>query len=289
MGWNSRCYVQATIAALRERIPVLVRGDSHLGTRRSTWKRKTKDLIYPIWIRRFAACLAVGQRSAEYFRYYGAKKIVLSPHFVDNDWFADRAFSAAAEREELRHRWGCSVKSFLFLFAGKLEEKKRPLDAIRALCLCRAKGMDAELLIAGDGTLKESCEGYAKQENLPVHFIGFSNQSLMPKVYAAADALILPSDNRETWGLVVNEAMACGLPVIVSDEVGCVPDLVQQGCGSIFSCGNTEALADVMIKMASSIEASRMIGEQARKKIATFSVDRAESGVIEALSLVGLG
>lgn len=84
----------------------------------------------------------------------------------------------------------------------------------------------------------------AAEAGIPAHFHGFANQSELPAIYAAADVIVLPSDARETWGLVINEAMACGVPAVVSDTVGCGPDLVERGLtGAVFPLGDLAALA----------------------------------------------
>ncbi len=96
----------------------------------------------------------MGKRSAEYFRYFGAKKIVISPHFVDNKWFAEKAESVQKQRKELRSKWGIDENAFVFLFAGKFEAKKRPLDIIQALDQAIKSGTkNVALLMAGDGVL----------------------------------------------------------------------------------------------------------------------------------------
>lgn len=289
MGWNSFTYIQATLAASRRGIPVLIRGDSQLGTERSGLKRLTKAAIYPWWIRRFAVCLAVGKRSAEYFGHYGARNIVWCPHSIDNTWFAERTAAPAAERQKLRERFGCSPEGFVFLFVGKLEEKKRPLDALEALRRCRERGLKVELLVAGDGELRQMCERFARRESAPARFLGFVNQSQMPAVYAASDALVLPSDARETWGLVVNEAMVCGLPAIVSDQAGCAPDLVTNQTGRVYPCGDVAALARSMSEMASDPSRARIMGARARQAVAAFSAERAEEGVMAGLRTIGFG
>lgn len=288
MGWNSRYYIQALRAARRAGVPVLVRGDSHLGSG-AAGTRLIKELLYRWAVRQFDVCLAVGQRSAEYFRYYGARRIVPCPHFVDNEWFASEARGARAqvERGELRRRWGCGERSVVFLLAGKIDSNKRPLDALEALRLCRLENKTAELLVVGEGPLRQAMAMTAEQAGLPIHFAGFVNQSLMPQVYAASDVLLLPS-GRETWGLVANEAMACGVPVIASDRAGCVPDLMDGGAGLVYRCGDVRALARLMVQIAGSSERLDMLSRRAQAIIGRFTPERAEYGVLEGVARLGL-
>ena len=100
-------------------------------------------------------------------------------------------------------------------------------------------------LMVGDGPLRAGCDSLVQDRQVPIRFTGFLNQSEIIRAYVASDALVLPSDGGETWGLVVNEAMACARPCIVSDRVGCGPDLViPQETGSIFPLGDVEALSE---------------------------------------------
>ena len=119
--------------------------------------------------------------------------------------------------------------------------------------------------MVGDGPLRVACEALVREQNLPIRFAGFLNQSKITEAYVASDALALPSDGGETWGLVVNEAMACGRPCIVSDRVGCGPDLViPQKTGSIFRLGDVTALANSMLGIADNPERVISMGVEAR-------------------------
>ncbi len=273
MGWDKRSYWQAIKACGRAGTLLMVRGDSQLSRRTPAVKLLAKRIIYPCFMRRFHACLAVGLRSEEYFRYYGAKRVVRSPHFVDNEWFERES------QKSLEPRSGP-----IFLFSGKFEEKKHPMDYLKALeKLKQDSTAPIRAVMAGDGVLREKCEQFAKDKKLDVHFTGFVNQSAMPKIYASADVLVLTSDDRETWGLVVNEAMACGLPVIVSEEAGSAPDLVSHGnTGFIFPCGDVEKLASYMQKFRQDRSLAISMGCQARVYIKDFSVARAAAGILQA-------
>ncbi len=118
---------------------------------------------------------------------------------------------------------------------------------------------------------------------MPVYFTGFLNQSEMPKAYAVADSLVL-SSGRETWGLVVNEAMACGLPAIVSEECGCVPDFIIQGeTGYSYPCGDISALSKYMIYLADNPEKTHSLGSAAFKHIQKYSVENAGDIIVKTL------
>ncbi len=133
----------------------------------------------------------------------------------------------------------------------------------------------------------EEANGLVAAHSLPVTFAGFLNQTEVAKAYAAADCLVLPSDYGETWGLVVNEAMVCGLPAIVSDRVGCGPDLVSDGVtGMVFPFGDIEALAQCLVRMATDPALRAAMGARARERVADYSVERAVAGTLAALAAV---
>jgi glycosyltransferase involved in cell wall biosynthesis len=275
-GWGLRSYLQAVRACRRARVPVMVRGDSQLPGKRSAVVRLVKALAYPQMMRRFDGYLYVGKRSRAYFEHYGARpsRLFFAPHCVDNDAFgsATRASRASGDRTRL-------------LFAGKLIERKRPLDLIRAAALLQGRGARVEVAFAGSGELEAELERAAKEAGLEAVFHGFVNQSALPATYAAADVLVLPSDTRETWGLVVNEAMACGLPAVVSDAVGCGPDLVEEGAtGAIFPLGDVAALADAIGRTLALDPVRRR--EAVRARIALYSPGRTARGIIDAAAEV---
>ena len=176
--------------------------------------------------------LPIGKSNARWYLNNGLKndQLIKAPYFIDNARFAGQVAQQQSERPALRQHWNIPEEAFCFLFAGKLQSKKRPQDLIEALALLlkeKPKGLPAvHLLIVGNGHLKEACEKQVHRSGLPVSFAGFLNQTEITRAYVACDCFVLPSDHGETWGLVVNQAMACGLPAVVSDQVGCHEDLI---------------------------------------------------------------
>jgi glycosyltransferase involved in cell wall biosynthesis len=125
------------------------------------------------------------------------------------------------------------------------------------------------------------------KDKLPVKFAGFLNQSRMASAYVAADALVLPSDGGETWGLVVNEAMACGLPCFVSDRVGCGPDMILPGeTGAVFPLGDCEALARLLTQFAADQERMKRMGENSRRQANQYTLSVATERLLHALEVV---
>jgi glycosyltransferase involved in cell wall biosynthesis len=284
IGWYLKCYLQALLAAKWSHLPVLVRGDSHLDTTRSALKRSLKEVINPVFLRLFDGALYVGQKSQTFYEHYHypTHRLFFSPHCVDNDWFAARA--TAEVRARIRGSRGIGPGTFVVLFAGKLVPFKRPLDVIAASAICRAQGRAVEVIVAGSGELDAEMRARADLSGVPLHMLGFCNQTQMPPAYAAADALVLPSDGRETWGLVANEALACGRPVIVSDACGCAPDLAADGAaGRVVPLGDIEALAGAIAGMMDQPPRASDI----RARVDRYSVARAVDGIIDGVEQVG--
>lgn len=279
-GWHLKSYVQAVVAAKQRGIPVLVRGDSQLASPRSRLKRVVKELAFPPLLRVFDAALYVGSRSRDYYLHYRypSNRLFFSPHCVDTQRFAARA--TQVNRNSLRAQLGVNDDVYLLLFVGRLVKFKRPADLINAAARCRARGHLIEVLLAGDGDLKPAVKSAAAINKVPLHHLGFCNQSQMPAVYAAADCLVLPSDEQETWGLVANEALASGRPIIVSDSCGCAADLLNDGsAGRIYEGGNVDALADAI----ESIVKQPPKTESLASKAAAYSLEVAAAGIETAL------
>jgi glycosyltransferase involved in cell wall biosynthesis len=285
-GWQLFSYWQAIRAAGAAGIPVLVRGDSQLEPSSPAVRRIVKRLVYPHMLRSFTACLAVGQRNADYYRHYGVPdaRIHRSVHCVDNDFFGQAAAETRRHRHHVRHELGIPDGAVVFMFAGKLIEKKRPLDFLEALRRSRQKHTNVSGLIVGDGPLKAVVDDYRRTRDIPCVMTGFQNQRRIAATYAAADALVLPSTSGETWGLVVNEAMACGLPVIVSDQVGCSPDLVvEDETGFTYPCGDVAALAECIDALAGDRRRRDRMSARASTHIAAYSPEAAAEGVVHTI------
>jgi glycosyltransferase involved in cell wall biosynthesis len=287
-GWYLKSYLQAARACRRAGVPVLVRGDSQLRTPRSALKRLAMELRQRWLLRQFDAFLTVGRRNREYLEHFGAhpEKIFPAPHFVDNEWFGGKAEMARKQRAEIRREWGADEGTFVALFVGKFVPKKRPADLLRAISTFnfQLSTFNFVAVFVGSGELENELRAIAVREKLRVHFAGFRNQSKLPACYAAADVLVLPSDGGETWGLVVNEAMACGLPAIVSDAVGCAPDLIDEGkTGFTFPLGDVVALRERLAALAKLKAARHDFTPDLTVKMREYSLTAAVSGTLQAV------
>ena len=194
------------------------------------------------------------------------------PYFVDNERFAAQAAARMPQRESIRAGWGIAPEEICFLFAGKLVPKKRVLDFLAACGTARRSDARIRALVVGTGEMDSVARECATRCESGAVFVGFLNQSEISLAYVAADCLVLPSDYGETWGLVVNEAMIHGLPAIVSDRVGCGPDLVVDGqTGRIFPLGDLEALARALLAMSADGAGRVEMGRRARAHVASYS------------------
>lgn len=288
MGWHSITYIRAIRACRRARIPLLFWGDTHWGAAPRGWR-------WPLWyvkswilLRTFAAYLSVGRRTREYLLKFGISptRIFATPHAVDNEFFAATAkpYQERAARAAARRTFGFAPDDFVVLFAGKLEAKKRPLDLVRAVA---EMPPGARLLVAGSGPLEEECRQEAARRGVKATFAGFLNQSEIAKAYAVADCLALPSDWGETWGLVVNEAMATGLPCVLSDRVGCVPNLMGPGTtGECFAFGDVDALRGALNRLRQQLASGIDFAAACRARVARTSHVEAAEGLLAACESV---
>lgn len=284
-GWHALPLLQALWACMVLRIPRIVRGESNALRHRPGWIR----LIHRTLVSRYDACLAIGKANREFYLGNGVEPARLFPcrYFVDNQRLRVRFDSVKPDRMALRAKWRIPDSAFCLLYVGKLQSKKRILDLLQALQIAKQRRNDLHLLIVGTGELDQEARALVTKAALPVSFAGFLNQTELPQAYAVGDCLVLPSDYGETWGLVVNEAMVCGLPVIVSDRVGCGPDLVEPGVtGAVFPFGDVLAMADCLCALAADLARTGALGRHAEERIRDYSVQHAVAGTLRAIDFV---
>lgn len=244
IGWNYYSHFKV-LRHFKNMIPVFFRGDSTLLDETPGIKTFARR-IFLRWIYSHVnTAFYVGKHSKDYFMAHGLRyrQLVFTPHAIDNDRFEDTSGQYTQEAKTWRNELGIKETDIVLLFAGKFQAKKCPELLIKAFLLCNEPIL--HIVLAGNGEQEE----YLKQmsTNHPrIHFLPFQNQSRMPVLYRLGDIFCLPSQGPgETWGLAINEAMACGKAVIVSDRCGCAFDLVQNGKnGFIFKYNNIENLTD---------------------------------------------
>lgn len=264
IGWNFQSHLKC-MRYFHKKIPILFRGDSTLLAEQWGFRLIFRTL-YLRWIYRYIDyALYVGTNNKLYFLRHGVKekKLVFAPHAVDNERFFENDNSYTNAALIWRKSLGINRNDIVFLFAGKLEYKKDPDLLIKAFKKIFNAGI--HLIILGNGPLEKKLKRkYSDNSNL--HFVDFQNQSLMPIAYRLSDVLVLPSKGPiETWGLCVNEAMACSRSIIVSDSCGCGIDLVKDNFnGYIFRRGN---LKDLVKKMTFIIKNKSRFGEMGNNSL----------------------
>jgi len=249
----------------------------------ASWKPWLKRAVWPLLFRLADQVMVPSSATAEMMRELGVPedRISLTHFVVDNDWWTEQAgrINRSATRAEL----GVSDREIAVLFCAKLQDWKRPLDLLRAFA--KAAVPDSILLFAGEGPLRAQIELEAAALGISsrVRMLGFTNQSRLPAVYSAADLFVLPS-GYDPCPVVVCEAMVCGLPVILSDEIRGRFDLVQPGVtGGIFPCGDVEALAENLRRLLGDRDALAALGANARARMATWSPRENVAATFEAI------
>lgn len=270
-GWSFHSHLQV-LRHFKGKVKILFRGDSTLldeATGFSFRKLARRFFLKRIY-HKIDFCLYTGKNNQEYFLKHGVPKhsLIYAPHAVDNQRFFDDTSSYTKKAMEWRSQLGILENNTVFLFAGKLESKKDPLLLIQ--CFQQLKNPDLRLIITGNGLLEHEAKKIAANDQRII-FLGFQNQQQMPVLYRLGDIFVLPSKGPgETWGLSVNEAMACSKPVLVSSKCGCAIDLVSDN-GTIFEAGNPQSLISALQSLILPKEKLELLGEKSRSIVNSFS------------------
>jgi glycosyltransferase involved in cell wall biosynthesis len=287
LGYSPRFNQAALYEAWRSRFPILFRGETTDHNRsRTRLKSLARDGVLRLCYRHSARLLYIGNRSYQHYKRLSCpdEKLVFSPYCVDLTPFEVDESARASMRPIMRGGLGVNQEQVALLFSGKLSRRKGPeliLQAVRQLPLDKREKV--VVIFLGSGQLAEELKLLAREEpRIKVHFPGFQNQTRLSRYYHAADLLILPSRESETWGLVVNEALHHGLPCVASDAVGCAPDLIEEGVtGHTFESGSSQSLASALRR------AFGLVGRvdsraNCRRKVERYSVEDAARGIAEA-------
>lgn len=282
-GYSSPSHWLAYAAAGRWRIPYILRGESRPDPPTTPGLKVAikRAFVGPL-VRRASACLAIGTENRNFYLAYGAapERIFAAPYSVDRDRFAAAGEEGRRRRGELLGGLGLDPGRPTILFAAKLQPWKRPLDLVAAMDQIAGR---ANLLLIGDGPLRPAVD-HLCADRAWMRSLGFVNQREIGRWYGVADLFVLPSE-REPWGLAVNEAMSAGAVPIVSDAVGCGPDLVAPGAGWVFSAGDVGSLADAIVQ---ALEPGALTSRQevARRVAAEHGIDRTADGIVAATRAV---
>ena len=292
-GYLTVNQVHGILAAKALGIPVLVRSDSQLKDRpRGGAKLAVKKVFFALLRQLVAGVLVSGTLNRDYWRHYMGEDfpLFMLPYAVDNAWFQARCAEAALMRGALLAEMGMEAGRPVILFAAKLQTRKLCSDLVTAYAGLIAGGPEERqpyLLIVGDGEERGALERQVAEMGLGgVRFCGFRNQTEMPRYLEMASVFVLPA-RHEPWGLIVNEAMATGCPAIVTDDVGCQPDLITDGVeGYVYPVGDVGALTDRLRRVLATPETARAMGEAARRRISQWDFEADVAGLKEAIAAV---
>lgn len=280
-GWGSFTALLGMLTCRLFRIPFFLYGDSSFPPPEHSARARIRARLMRILFSITTGFMTSGVLNAEYYRHYDAdpRRFFLLPWAIDNERFAREGTLAPGEREALRARYGIAADDVVFLFSAKLVERKDPFALLKAYERMRHRER-AAVVFMGDGVLRESLERYAREHALGgAHFIGFVNQAAIPKHYAMADVFVLPS-TYEPRGAVINEAMAVGLPVVVTDRCGSLGDIVLGGDNAfVYPAGDAEALAKIMDRLTKNEALRARMGQRSREIIDTWDYRRGVAGV----------
>jgi glycosyltransferase involved in cell wall biosynthesis len=275
-GWHSITYVRALRWCRRNRIPTIWRGDTHRLTRRSpVWYARTRALLHM-----FDYHLSVGQNTNDYLRAFGIRgtRIFSSPHHVDNARFAMPSERRAAVRAAVRERLGIERDAFVVASVGMIAEHKRPFDIVDAAARL---GSGVTVLFVGEGVARASSEERARAAGVPLVCTGFVNQRDIPEMYAASDVVVVAGT--DSWGLVMNEALAVGVPVVGSDRTGATRDLAVPGVtGERFAFADIDDLARALSTIRDGARAGRYGSAACHEHIRHYSIETATTGLRSA-------
>jgi len=280
----------AFLGAFATRTPLFLRGESTLLGGRPWWVRTGKGAVLGSLLRRLRGALAIGTLNREFYRAFGVpdERIFSVPYAVDNEHFMAEADRLRPARAALRERIGVPPDVPVVLYAGKLIPRKRPLDLVHAAARIAGE-RPVSVVLVGDGPERGRLEAEIGRGGLPhARITGFVNQGEISQYYAASDVLVLPSSH-EPWGLVLNEAMCFGVPVIASDAVGAAPDLVRPGeNGHVYPVGDVDALAQALRAVVGDPARREAMGARSREIVAAYSYDADVRGILDALRSTGV-
>lgn len=287
LGYRLRFDLRAFHIVRKMNYPMLFRAETtDHAQKRSYVKTMVRDHFLRWFYGHFDKLLYIGKNSLKHYQRLGCldTKLEFSPYGVDTSVFELSCTQGEILRKTLRSSLGISDDRIVLIFSGKLVPRKGPdllIQAVKQLPVeLRRKTV---LLFLGDGELRPDLEKMVVElPDVPAHFVGFQNQRHLTSFYHAADLLVMPSRINETWGLVVNEALHHGVPCVVSNNVGCTPDLIEPGItGEIFEGNSVISLVGALQRAYKLISKSE-VKLNCQRSISSYSLEAAAKGIAEA-------
>jgi glycosyltransferase involved in cell wall biosynthesis len=287
MGWGSVSTWLAFGTCRAAGIPFFINGDTSFIDDPPTLRGRIRRAILRRLFLRTSAFMLMGTMNGDFYRYFGAdpRRFFPMPYAIDNERFTAGSQLTNGARAALRQELGIAPGQMAVLFSGKLIARKNPIHLLQAVERMRHRDRTV-VVFMGDGAEREALEQFVRGRALAnVRFLGFVNQTRMPGLYASADVFALPS-TRDHRGTVVNEAMACGLPILISDQVGVwgEGDIVRDGeNGFVLPVGDIDRLAGALDRLADDPLLRARMGARSLEIIGTWNYERDIEGILSAL------
>ena len=274
----------AFLSAIVTQTPLILIGESTLLYERSLWLRALKRAVLTPLFRWTKVFLTIGSYNEKFYEHYRVpcEKMFHTPYSVDNDYFSSKFHKYFSEKTSIKRELNLPLSKVLIIFVGKLISRKRPMDLLEAFEKISLE--NAALIFVGDGKERTKLEDYSCRKGLgDVYFFGFVNQSELPKFYSIGDIFVLPSE-KETWGLVINEAMNFALPIITTDLVGASGDIVKhEENGYIYPKGDIEKLSYYLRKLCKDLDLRRKMGIKSEQIIEKWGFNECVEAIYDAI------
>lgn len=287
VGWDSFASQAAFLLCKLLRRPFILWSGSTVNE--PSWRRTLFLPLVLAMVHGADASIAYGTRAKQYLQRLGAhpSDIFISRNSIDMDAFLTCAREARRQRDTLRRSLGVG-NAPVILYVGQLIERKGVATLIEAVAQLRTRIPGVRLLIAGYGPAESPLRALveARQLGENVGFLGHVELETLPQYYAAADLFVLPS-SEEVWGLVLNEAIGAGLPIITTERVGAAPDIVDDGKnGLVIPANDAQWLADASSYILDDDARAKRMGARSLEIAETFRVSHTVHGILAALEHV---
>jgi len=292
MGWMDITLWFTYIAAKVRRTPILVRAVASSYYDRNTKRSKTflllkktaLNILFHFFIDGF---MSIGSRNARFYKEYGipGERIFNFPYGVDTNFFRSEVEKYKGRKNEIREEMNIPLNAVVSVFAARFGPEKHPEHVVKAFKKLR-NVPNAILLMVGDGPMKAQLEKEVKDEEISnTRFLGFKNQRELVKIYSISDILVrADAPHKGDWGATVNEAMACGLPVVCTDTISSQEDLIERGeNGFVYSLGDVDALSNYIKVLAEDSDLLRRMKKKSIDKIFSWGYKQDIEGIIKAL------
>lgn len=282
-GWSTFAAKAAIAWCRMQDIPYVLVVESHDEGPRARWRRTVKGRVVPPIVRQASGILVTGSlaRSSMIARGAAAERVRIFANTIDVELFGTQADRLAARRSELRGQVGAGAEDVVVLSVARLAPEKRIDVLLHAVAATGDSRI--HLVVAGDGPEREALEQLAETTGSRARFVGDVEWEQIVELYAAADVFALVSE-REPWAVVVNEAAACGLPLVLSDRVGAAHDLLADGeNGVLVPPGDVDAVAAALRRLAADPVQRQAMGVRSRELARDWGYGPSVDGFLAAV------